>query len=281
MIFDALLQNSEVFGKTLEECLMKIERMTEDEVIIRLVKELLRDKISDEVMRARKSEEIVKNNSLFDFIKELDIYDGDKWNLICFLKDIKGYAEGAAALIRNYATYFYNELEKHRNRIDKFRETVLKRIEDNSIEFISELFKSDFKTESYEEISITVTYLHYYSLYFYTTNKIGHIALGINYESILAKLQGTSEIDRGLTVLKNLSDRTRFEIIKLLLKKDYFGQELAFELNITTATVSYHMNQLFASNLIEIERMEHKAFYKLKKGTVKKTLEFLAKELEL
>jgi DNA-binding transcriptional ArsR family regulator len=82
-------------------------------------------------------------------------------------------------------------------------------------------------------------------------------------------------------VLKNLSDRTRFEIIKLLLKKNHFGQELASELNITTPTVSYHMNQLFASNLIDIERMDHKAFYKLNKVTIRKILEFLIREFEL
>lgn len=281
MIFDALLQNNEVFGKTLEECLIKVENMTEDEVARRLVKELLRGKINDEEQLSRDSEEIIKNNAMFDFIKELDIEDAGKWNLICFVRNINGYTAKALALIRNYAPYFYKELEKHKNRIDKFNEGVLKRLEENGREFIGQIFKGDFIPETYKELNITVTYLHYYSLYFYTIDKTGYIVLGINYESIIAKLEGISDIDKALSVLKNLSDRTRFEIIKLLLKKDYFGQELASELNITTATVSYHMNQLFASNLIEIERMEHKAFYKLNKGTVRKILEFLSRELEL
>lgn len=280
-IFDALLQNSEVFGKTLDECLRSIEQMTEDEIALRLIKELLREIIDDENERTRKSEEVIENNTLFDFIRELEINDGSKWNLMCFFRDINHYKAQAAALIRNYAPYYFNEIKKHRGRIDKFYERIEERLKENGSEFLSQLFRSDFRHGFYEKINITVTYLHYYSLYFYTINKAGYVVLGIDYESIAAKLEGIDEIEKGLSILKNISDRTRFDIIKLLLKKDYFGQELAAELNITTATVSYHMNQLFASNLIEVERMEHKAFYKVNKATIRKILEFLIKEFEL
>ncbi|MPQ44750.1 winged helix-turn-helix domain-containing protein, partial [Clostridium tarantellae] len=44
--------------------------------------------------------------------------------------------------------------------------------------------------------------------------------------------------------LKCLSDKSKFEILKLLKNKPLYGQEIAHKLSLTPATVSYHMNNL-------------------------------------
>lgn len=280
-IFDLLFDKSDIFGKTLEELLLYIEKMPEDEVIKRLVKELLRDRIINEEELNVEVERVIQKNELFYFIKNLGISDGSKWNLLCFVRETSNYLKQAVELIRKYAPVYFKELKKYRKRLDEFNTETEKRLNENGEVFLKQLLKRNFKSEEYEEIYITTTYLHYYSLYFYSAGNKGYVILGINFESIMNKIEGSSEIDKNLTVFKNISDRTRFEIIKLLLKKDYFGQEIAEALNITTATVSYHMNYLFGSNLIEISRKEHKAYYMLNKETIRKSIGFLNRELDL
>lgn len=58
-----------------------------------------------------------------------------------------------------------------------------------------------------------------------------------------------------------LSDERRKKILQLLCRKSWFIRELADYLDITSATVSYHMSRLGALNLVTCERGERKRIY--------------------
>jgi len=79
--------------------------------------------------------------------------------------------------------------------------------------------------------------------------------------------------------LKCLSDKSKFNIIKMLKKKSMFGQEIAAALSLTTATVSYHMNALIIAKLVYMEKVDNKIFYSVDKDTIKEFLRVLNKEL--
>ncbi|MFU7518015.1 ArsR family transcriptional regulator, partial [Clostridium sp. HCS.1] len=44
--------------------------------------------------------------------------------------------------------------------------------------------------------------------------------------------------------LKCLSDKSQYEILKMLNIEPMYGQQIAVRLNLTTATIAYHMNTL-------------------------------------
>lgn len=52
--------------------------------------------------------------------------------------------------------------------------------------------------------------------------------------------------------LKALGDPTRFKIIRILLEREMYLKELAEEINLTSATVSHHIDILQKSNLISV-----------------------------
>lgn len=73
--------------------------------------------------------------------------------------------------------------------------------------------------------------------------------------------------------LKLLSDPSKFEILCFIKDKKAYGQEIAAELNLSTATISHHMNTLIVLGLIDIEKVENRTYYQMNKEAVNNLLE--------
>ncbi|MDF2887000.1 MAG: transcriptional regulator, ArsR family [Lacrimispora sp.] len=79
--------------------------------------------------------------------------------------------------------------------------------------------------------------------------------------------------------LKLLSDPSKFEILCFIRDKKAYGQEIAAELKLTTATISHHMNTLMKLGLINIEKSDNKVFYQMNKEAVNYLLEVTKNKL--
>lgn len=75
--------------------------------------------------------------------------------------------------------------------------------------------------------------------------------------------------------LRTFSDPTRFEIIKLLQKRDYYVKEMADALYLTPATLSYHLNQLQIAGFIGLYYEGRRSYYYLRKDTLIKLGDYL------
>jgi DNA-binding transcriptional ArsR family regulator len=73
--------------------------------------------------------------------------------------------------------------------------------------------------------------------------------------------------------LKLLSDPSKFEILRYIKEKKAYGQEIAAELGLTTATISHHMNALMLQGLINIEKVDNRVYYQVNKDAINKLLE--------
>ncbi len=74
---------------------------------------------------------------------------------------------------------------------------------------------------------------------------------------------------RLLDGLKALGDSTRMKIVRKLVERPYYLQEMARELELTPATVLHHLGVLISANLIEIQMTREKKkiiYYQIKKG---------------
>jgi DNA-binding transcriptional ArsR family regulator len=201
--------------------------------------------------------------------------------LYCFNENIRNSLAEVTDLVNEYSSIYNKEMDKHSEKKDRLNKEIENRINKEKESFLNELLRGKIDFSQYDEIHISAALLHYHSLYFYSRNSKGFMYIGSKYERFMTRLEGENEIEKNLNIFKNLSDRTRYEILKLLLKRDHFGQEIAQELSITTATVSYHMNYLAAVRLVEITRKDHKAYYRLNKEAIKVCINFLNKEFEM
>ena len=80
------------------------------------------------------------------------------------------------------------------------------------------------------------------------------------------RLQMTDEAICNL--LKVVSDRSKFEILRRLSHASSYCQELAREMNLTTATISRHMGLLLDAGLVRARRGESRIYYDLNRDAV-------------
>lgn len=74
--------------------------------------------------------------------------------------------------------------------------------------------------------------------------------------------------------LKLLSDKSKFEILSYIRDKSAYGSELAKHLNLTTATVSHHMNTLLSSGLVRLKRVDNRVYYISNKEALEEILHY-------
>lgn len=123
-----------------------------------------------------------------------------------------------------------------------------------SINFFEECSLSVFLEEE-TKLSINIGFLKFFLKDFY---------LGLD--------EKKEETQKKLAVL---SDNTRFNILYMLSKGKKFGKEISEELDISKATVSYHLNYLINENFIKVESDGKKIFYSLNKEGFGDVLNYL------
>ncbi|MFO7637538.1 MAG: metalloregulator ArsR/SmtB family transcription factor [Clostridia bacterium] len=68
---------------------------------------------------------------------------------------------------------------------------------------------------------------------------------------------------------KIFSEEKRAELIKKLSKHTYYGNEIAQELNLTSATASYHLSMLQGIGIVELQKEGNRIYYSLNKEVLK------------
>ena len=74
-------------------------------------------------------------------------------------------------------------------------------------------------------------------------------------------------------LLKVLADESKLEILVLLKERRRYGRELAKELNLTTATISHHMDMLSGCGLVTLNKEMNRIYYEIDENAIRKILE--------
>jgi len=80
-----------------------------------------------------------------------------------------------------------------------------------------------------------------------------------------------------ITVLKALSDETRFRLLDLLLAKNLCGRALARQLGISEAAVSQHLKILKRAGLVEGDKRGYWMHYSVRKGALEEVIKELGR----
>lgn len=97
--------------------------------------------------------------------------------------------------------------------------------------------------------------------------------VGITFDCEFRVTKNTYTNEQLCSGLKLLSDPSKFEILRFIQNKKAYGQEIATELNLTTATISYHMNALLVLGLIKIEKVDNRVYYQMNRDAVNNLLD--------
>lgn len=93
--------------------------------------------------------------------------------------------------------------------------------------------------------------------------KLEVIRIGIMMSNNFVVTGHRMKIEDIVNIGKLLSDKSKVDILERVSKKPCYGKELATELSLTTATISYHVNALLEKSLLKAEVNANKVYYSL------------------
>lgn len=72
-------------------------------------------------------------------------------------------------------------------------------------------------------------------------------------------------MEKKIEILKILADKTRLEILGILLKEDCYVEKIASSLDITSATACYHLKRMEKAGIVKCARSQFYIMYSLNK----------------
>lgn len=175
-------------------------------------------------------------------------------------------------LLSQFYTRCFNPIESDIiSLISSKKEKYELLLKENPQKFVEQYLNLDSINDI--EISIHLSFFKYISCHHYSIYLEGFsdwFILGI-YSDLLFDEDLSAE--RLSNFFKAISDPNRIEILKLLSERPWFGQELAEKLNITPATISYHMSFLQRSGVVTFNRADNRSYYCLNNSKLIKPLE--------
>ena len=113
------------------------------------------------------------------------------------------------------------------------------------------------------ETNILISLVFSYAISIVTTAKISYVAWGLKMEEAFKYMKEINEnkTNERIQVFKNLGDKTRYEVAKLIASGENSTKEIAKALGVSSATISYHINNLLTSKIIKLDKVDNKHFH--------------------
>lgn len=246
---------------------------------LRLQKEQSEDFLVSEIFKFLKLDDNVDNFELIEVINKKDVSNQTKWFYMTLIqspkKEMNKFIEMMQIFIPIYEA-LKNELIDDFHAFVKWLDPI---IQENPIAFINEHIEF-LNVEQYDNIMINYSLISLVSTQILDDKGI-NIYLGIMFKKYIDALSQKDDILVYTNIFKVLSDPTRFAILSLLAKEELYGQEIAERLNVSTATISYHMDFLFSSQLVTMKRRDRKIYYQVNRDNLNKSIHYLKSQFNL
>lgn len=227
---------------------------------------LINDDYPDDLDGAmKKADEISLNyNSMVEFIKELPIEAGSKWNFFLIVEEPLKYIKMYVRLMEELLPIFNEIYSPFENKVEDYGEYLMNFLNDKGAEGLEEITYSILNTKVLDEnTNILISLIFPYALTIATTSKINYTVWGLRMEEAFKKMKEINEnktLER-VQIFKNLGDKTRYEVLKLIAAGETSTKVIAKSLGVSSATVSYHLNNFLTSKVIRMDKSNNKFGY--------------------
>lgn len=220
------------------------------------------------------------NESILEYIIDKDISGSLKWEIYLMLNNTRKYLREYVEFINQYVKDCTVEMEIRRKVTRDLNLVLRDNLDKYGVSYLKKILNNIINLENYKEIYVTTSATK--ALYVGDEIESGncYIIIGTNLNDVWDKMN-ISTLDSHLELLRDVLESTRFKIIKLLLEKEYYVQEIADTLDLSKANVSYHMNFLLKSKVVSIEKEGQRSYYTLNKDRIKDSFQFIKDELNL
>lgn len=272
--------------KNVEEYLDYLLSLTELDINTSITYSLLSQESHDEAEQQllETAKEMVQNkDNLLNYIKTTSFDGNVKWNLFCFVEEPIKYLRKYVQLMHKLELIFENIYTMYEAKINDYGKSLVKELNIGSSKGLSELtynLVGDDIVNS-DEINFFVSLIRGYDIGIYATIENPYIAWGLFMSDAFEKIKILNEnkLNERVLVFKNLGDKTRYEVLKLISRGITSTKEIAGMLNVSSATISYHISNLTTSKIIKLDRINTNYKYIVNYEYLNKCVEELKKDI--
>lgn len=204
-------------------------------------------------------------DSTLRFIKDLPIDSGEKWNLFLFMENPLEYINKYVELMKKLLPIFEGVYREYIKEVEEYGEKLIDTLNNNGPQYLKEITNSMLTINIIDknERNFLISVFAPYTVRIVSQSKKPFIVWGIDIESVFKRIKEINEnkLNERVQIFKNLGDKTRYEVLKLIASGEISTKEIAETLGVTSATISYHLNNLVTSKIIKIGKSDSKYGY--------------------
>ena len=255
-----LFKSYSFFGfNSYKDYLNHIQKDSEETIKLNLIYALLTiesqdDNLSHEEGLNQAKAILHDKEKITHLIRQTPTTENHRWILMLLIENPCDYLEVFSQLLEKVEPIFNRFYEKHLNKIEHFVNDVMNPLKNRGEEAFLELTKELVPLDVLDVENIVL--YSFVSPYRFSIMHCGDdhfIHFGISmkqgFEKI-AEFEQNSRKNRA-KVFKTLSDETRYEVLRALSKGVTSTKAIATELNISSATVTYHLNTFLTAKVIK------------------------------
>ena len=234
----------------------------------------------------RKVQELLKDpRGIMPWLNSLSIGSDAKWHLLSFTQAPKKTLEAFMELIREINPVFRGFYSRHEAEIISFGHDFIRRlgeIEGDGLSAVSNGIVTENLLQS-EEMDMVISLVNAFAVMLNAAHVKPYISWGYEIEKIFAAITAKEEnrIQERVLLFKNFGDKTRYEVMMNIARGITSTKIIAKNLDVTSATVSYHLNNLVTAKLIYLEQHEGRYTYKVNADFIEECVVELRKDLLL
>lgn len=229
------------------------EKLKEDLVYALLTSES--DLEENKELKDKAKDLINKQSDLMQFIKDLPTESNYKWNIMMVLENPRKMIQQFFTLLKQLEPIYEVFYQEHIDALNKAKNTLKEALDEHPRENFRALTQYMISDEVLEEENrMLISFVFAYSFVNKTADYGSFFVWGTKMEEgfkAVSKMQG-DKIDKITKVFKILGDKTRYEVLKLIASGVTSTKEIANQLGVTSATISYHINSFVNNTVITL-----------------------------
>lgn len=258
-----------------------INNITEPESLIRYIREMPEEALVETVYKYSEMDISFDSDYKIIFDKVCKAHNEEIANIFVH---IKKYPSEYKAKVVNLFESFYNHFVKADEAyVYSFIEEKLQHhnqiIKSDPLTFLNIIGIGDYSkaVEKSKNVNIYISYYFDFGIFYTELMQSLLIMYGFSMEE---RFNQQIMQNKYKNLFKSLSDEKRLEIIRLTSKRPWYNKELADYFDLTSATLSYHLNLLLDLGIINFEPSDYnRYYYTTNKDTLKELFDYAYKDL--
>lgn len=247
-----------VFGYANEQAYFTFLRGLSDEDLLRtyLTKIALVESDDDTLDDAALETLVHDVNAQLTLIESLSTPDDEKWRLSNLIRQQKKSCHEWLDLMETLIPIFEVFYQEKASSVMTFGDDLVRRLDETHGTVLSEISFGILTVDLLPSEHLLVSMIDAYNIEINSTSFIPYTRLGVYIEEFFKQLQNAqeSELKERVLTYKNLGDKTRYEVIKLIASGVESAKEIAKQLNVSQATISYHISNLTTSKILILKK---------------------------